>query len=108
MTGAMPTSSLGHHIGRELGLPMFIVWMIYGGGEDSQPLPDLPRKADFGPDTLNTRLRMRFDQPVLLDARRAPDSPVRIAHMYNTVIETRLPGVVDLIWFAPEASPLRI
>lgn len=105
--GGKRTSSLGHHVGRELGLPMFIVWMIYGGGEDSQPLPDLPRKADFGPDTLNARLRKRFDRPVLLDARRAPDAPVRIAHMYNTVIETSLPGAVDALWFSPEASPLK-
>lgn len=105
--GGQRTSSLGHHVGRELGLPMFIVWMIYGGGEDSQPLPDLPRKADFGPDTLNARLRKRFDRPVLLDARRAPDAPVRIAHMYNTVIETSLPGAVDALWFSPEASPLK-
>jgi hypothetical protein len=81
--------------------------MIYGGGEDSQPLPDLPRTADFGPDTLNARLGARFDRPVLLDARRAPLDPVRIAHMYNSVIETRLPGVVDALWFIPEASPLR-
>lgn len=105
--GGQRTPSLGHHVGQELGLPMFIVWMIYGGGEDSQPLPDLPRTADFGPDTLNARLRRRFDHPVLLDARRAPEAPVRIAHMYNSVIETRLPGVVDALWFIPEASPLR-
>lgn len=106
--GGQRTSSLGHHIGRELGLPMFIVWMIYGGGEDSQPLPDLPRKADFGPDTLNARLAARFDRPVLLDARRAPGTPVRIAHMYNSEIETCLPGVVDALWFRPQVSPLRL
>lgn len=105
--GGQRTPSLGHHVGQELGLPMFIVWMIYGGGEDSQPLPDLPRKAAFGPDTLNARLRQRFDRPVLLDARRAPEGPVHIAHMYNSVIETRLPGVVDALWFVPEASPIR-
>jgi hypothetical protein len=86
---------------------MFIVWMIYGGGEDSQPLPDLPRRADFGADTLNARLAARFDRPVLLDARQAPDTPVRIAHMYNTVIETALPGAVDALWFVPRVSPLR-
>ena len=105
--GGQMTSSLGHHLGRELGLPMFIVWMIYGGGEDSQPLPDLPRRADFGTDTLNARLAARFDRPVLLDARQAPDTPVRIAHMYNTVIETALPGAVDALWFVPRVSPLR-
>ena len=105
--GGARTPSLGHHVGRELGLPMFITWMIYGGGEDSQPLPDLPRKADFGPDTLNARLAARFDRPVLLDARSAPDAPVRIAHMYNTVIETALPGAVDALWFVPGVTPLR-
>lgn len=105
--GGQRTSSLGHHVGQELGLPMFIVWMVYGGGEDSQPLPDLPRKADFGPETLNARLAARFDQPVLLDARSAPTARVRIAHMYNTVIETSLPPAVDAIWFTPRVSPLR-
>ena len=105
--GGARTPSLGHHLARELGLSLFIVWMIYGGGEDSQPLPDLPRTAAFGPETLNARLRRRFDRPVLLDARRAPETPVEIAHMYNSVIETRLPGVVDALWFIPEASPLR-
>ena len=105
--GGSRTSSLGHHIGQELGLRMFVVWMIYGGGEDSQPLPDLPRRADFGPDTLNARLAARFDRPVLLDVRSAPDVPVRIAHMYNTVIETSLPGAVDAIWFEPRATPMR-
>jgi erythromycin esterase-like protein len=105
--GGQGTSSLGHHLGQELGLPMFIIWMIYGGGEDSQPLPDLPRRADFGPHTLNARLAARFDRPVLLDARTAPDAPVRIAHMYNTEIETHLPGVVDALWFTPWISPLQ-
>jgi len=105
--GGARTSSLGHHIGEELGLRMFVVWMIYGGGEDSQPLPDLPRRADFGPDTLNARLAARFDRPVLLDVRSAPDAPVRIAHMYNTVIETALPGAVDALWFVPGVTPLR-
>lgn len=105
--GGARTPSLGHHVGQELGLPMFITWMIYGGGGDSQPLPDLPRKADFGPDTLNARLAARFDRPVLLDARSAPDAPVRIAHMYNTVIETALPGAVDALWFVPGVTPLR-
>lgn len=105
--GGARTASLGHHVGQALGLPMFITWMIYGGGEDSQPLPDLPRKADFGPDTLNARLAARFDRPVLLDARSAPGEAVRIAHMYNTVIETRLPGAVDALWFVPRVSPLR-
>lgn len=105
--GGQRTSSLGHHLGQERGLSMFIIWMIYGGGEDSQPLPDLPRRADFGPHTLNARLAARFDRPVLLDARTAPDVPVRIAHMYNTEIETRLPGAVDALWFIPRVSPLR-
>ena len=105
--GGARTPSLGHHVGCELGLPMFIVWMVYGGGEDAQPLPDLPRRADFGADTLNARLAARFDRPVLLDVRGAPDAPVRIAHMYNAVIETPLPGAVDAIWFAPRATPLR-
>lgn len=105
--GGARTPSLGHHVGRELGLPMFITWMIYGGGEDSQPLPDLPRRADFGPDTLNARLAARFARPVLLDARSAPDAPVRIAHMYNTVIETALHGAVDALWFVPGVTPLR-
>lgn len=105
--GGGRTVSLGHHIGKELGLPMFIIWMIYGEGEDSQPLPDLPRRAAFGADTLNSRLARRFDRPVLLDARSAPDAPVHIAHMYNSVIETRLPAAVDALWFLPRVSPLR-
>lgn len=71
-------------------------------------LADLPRKADFGPDTLNARLAARFDRPVLLDARSAPETPVRIAHMYNTVIETSLPGAVDAVWFTPRVSPLQL
>lgn len=105
--GGARTSSLGHHVGQELGLRMFIVWMIYGGGEDSQPLPDLPRRADFGPHTLNARLAARFHRPVLLDTRTAPDLPVCIAHMYNTEIKTRLPGVVDALWFTPRVWPLQ-
>ena len=105
--GGGRTTSLGHHLGQELGQCLFIVWMIYGEGEDSQPLQDLPRRADFGPHTLNARLAARFDRPVLLDARGAPDAPVRIAQMYNTEIETRLPGVVDALWFCPRVTPLQ-
>jgi erythromycin esterase-like protein len=105
--GGNRVSSLGHHINRELRLNTFVVWMLYGGGSDSQPLRDLPRTANYPPDSLNARLARRFTAPTLLHTAGAPTAPVRIGHLYNMLISVSLPGQVDAIWFAPAVTPLR-
>jgi|SRR5579859_1134376 len=101
-------SSLGHHIAQELRLKTFAVWMIYGAGEDSQPLPDLPRVARYAPETLNARLAARFSEPTLISTANAPDEPVLIGQMYNSTFRTHLRGQVDALYFVPRVTPMRL
>lgn len=106
--GVVP--SLGHHLVQERGLRAYSVWMVYGEGEDSQPFPNLPRKASYPADSLNRRLAL-FDRPVLLPLHDAPaaltDQPIGVGHMYNAVVPTRLKGQMDAIYFLPRATPLQ-
>jgi erythromycin esterase-like protein len=106
--GGDRTSSLGRHIAHELGLKSFVVWMIYGGGSDSQPLTDLARTANFTSDTLNARLAARFDRPTLLLTRDAPMEPMTIGHMYNATFRTVLPNQADALYFVPKVTPMRL
>jgi hypothetical protein len=105
--GGALTPSLGHHIVQDLGLKAFSIWMIYGAGEDSQPLPDLPRKAAFAPDSLNRRLAARFKTPTLIRTAHAPDEPVTIAHMYNATLRTLLKAQMDALYFLPRVSAMQ-
>lgn len=105
--GGGQASSLGHHITQELRLKTFSIWMIYGAGEDSQPLPDLPRVATYPRDTLNARLAQRFDRPTLISVDGAPDAPIGIGHLYNGVFRTRLRGQTDALYFLPRVTPMR-
>ncbi len=106
--GGGQASSLGHHITQELGLKTFSIWMLYGAGEDSQPLPDLPRTARYPADTLNARLARRFNEPMLISTEGAPDDFVGVGHLYNTVARTQLRGQVDALYFVPIVSPMRL
>lgn len=106
--GGGQTCSLGHHIVRELGLAAISIWMIYGGGEDSQPMPDLPRRARYPRETLNAQLAQRFKSPSLIATQNAPDAPVSIGHMYNAIFRTRLREQCDALFFFPQVSPMRL
>jgi erythromycin esterase-like protein len=106
--GGGRVSSLGHHVAQELSLKTFSVWMIYGAGEDSQPLPDLPRSARYPPDTLNAKLAARFSEPTLISTVDAPDEPALIGHMYNSVFRTHLRDQVDALYFVPRVTPMRL
>lgn len=105
--GGGHTSSLGHHIAQELRLKPFSIWMIYGAGRDSQPLPDLPNDNRYPADTLNARLARWFQAPTLLLTESAPSGLVKIGHMYNSVFAVDLKAVADAIYFWPKVSPLR-
>lgn len=106
--GGGQVCSLGHHIVQTLGLSAVSIWMIYGEGADSQPLPDLPRTARYPRDSLNARLARRFETPTLVLTEGAPDAPIAIGHMYNATFRTRLPGQVDALYFIPRATPMRL
>lgn len=106
--GGRLTPSLGHHIVQELGLKAYAVWMIYGGGEDSQPLKDLPNKARFPSHTLNARMARLFDRPTVVSLEGAPDVSYAIGHLYNTLFETRLKAQADAVWFTPKVTPMRL
>ncbi|MFI4973602.1 MAG: hypothetical protein ACHP84_03570 [Caulobacterales bacterium] len=105
------TRSLGAHIVQELGLKVFSVWMIYGAGEDAQPFPDLPRKADYTEGSLN-RILAGFTEPVIFPVSGAPpgvfDQPIGVGHMYNALAVTPLAGQVDAILYLPRVTPLRM
>jgi erythromycin esterase-like protein len=105
--GGGRTSSLGHHLVHEKGRRICSVWLTYGTGEDSQPFPELPRRAAFPTDTLNAVLSefaaplfFRTDDPGFLE-------PVRIGHMYNAVVELPLGAQADAVLFLPRVTPLR-
>lgn len=102
--GGGTTSSLGDYITHTLGEHPGVVWMIYGGGEDCQPLADLPRVADFPEDSLNAVLRRRFRQPAVLPVT---NGEVRIGHLYNQVVAVDLGAEADFLSFYPEVIPLQ-
>jgi erythromycin esterase-like protein len=102
--------SIGHHLLKILGLKAMSIWMIQGGGEDSQPFADLPRRFNYPSTTLNTMLR-DSQTPVLFRIADAPpglfNKPIGIGHMYNNVQATVLAGQVDAILYLPKVSPIR-
>ena len=100
-------ASLGHHLVAS-GLRVGAVWMLYGGGEDSQPFPDLPRQAAYPSGTLNARLARR-GTPAVLPVGPASAAPnrVEIGHMYNAVTPVDLAVAVDAVHFAPTVTPLQ-
>jgi erythromycin esterase-like protein len=102
--------SIGHHLARTLWLKTVAIWMIYGDGEDSQPFPDLARKASYPKNTLNAALR-GIETPVLFRLADAPDGlfdpPIGVGHMYNAVQTGVLAGQVDAILYLPSVSPMR-
>lgn len=107
--GGNRTPSLGEWLVQERMKKVFSVWMIYGGGEDSQPLPNLPRAAHYPAYSLNTMLA-RFERPLLFFPGDAPDlfnQKCAIGHMYNGLIETPLAVQADAVVFLPTVTPLR-
>lgn len=98
--------SLGHHLVCELGLHARSVWMVYAAGEDSQPMADLPRTANYPKDSLNARLRRR-GVPLVVPCATAPDAEVGLGHMYNSVARVHLRSQADAIFFIPRVSPMQ-
>ena len=108
--GGNKVPSLGHWLAQERKRRVFAVWMIYGGGEDNQPLPSLPRKANYPAHTLNAQLARLTTTPLLFFPPDAPDlftKPVSIGHMYNAVFETPLAAQADAVVYIPTVTPLR-
>lgn len=102
--------SLGHHLVHDLGLRPYSIWMIYGGGTDSQPLPDLPNQATYPRDSLNALLGLHGPPLVVPTAPAASGvlaEPIGIGQMYNQVIPVHLPAQADALFFLPGVSPLR-
>jgi hypothetical protein len=107
--GGNRTASLGHWLVQEQGETVYAIWMLYGGGDDSQPLAGLPQHADFPAHSLNIQLA-RLGRPLLFFPADAPElfgQPSTIAHMYNALIETPLAVQADAVVFLPTVSPLR-
>jgi erythromycin esterase-like protein len=102
--------SLGHHLVQVLGLAPYAVWMLYGGGQDSQPFPDLPQHASYPPDALNSVLGSA-GMPLVLNvaplAEGALSRDVGVGHMYNQVVPVHLPTQADAIWYLPRITPMR-
>ena len=83
--------------------------MIYGGGEDSQPFPDLPRHAIYPAGTLNAALSISSRRRCCGSPTptRLADETFELGHMYNAVIRTPLKGQVDALFYLPRVSPMR-
>jgi hypothetical protein len=96
--------SLGHYIARELGLAPFVVWWLYGAGDDSQPFPDLPKTAAYPAASLNARLARRGVPMVL--GTGGLRAEVGVGHMYNQVVPVNLGAEADVVFFLPRVSPL--
>jgi erythromycin esterase-like protein len=102
--------SLGHHLVNELGLRPYSIWMTYGGGTDSQPMPDLPNEARYHRGSLNMQLGVYgipFVVPTAPAASGALTEPVGVGQMYNQVVPVHLPAQTDAVFFLPSVSPLR-
>jgi erythromycin esterase-like protein len=107
--GGGKVSSLGHWLAREQNENPFSVWMLYGAGEDSQPLASLPRRASFPAHSLNAMLS-RFGTALLFFPADTPElfgPPCVVGHMYNALIETSLLRQADAVVFLPQVTPLR-
>ena len=107
--GGDRVSSLGHHLAAELALPAYSVWLLYGGGEDSQPFPDLPRTARYPAGSLNAQFARRGDALVVPVAPGADalGRDVGVGHMYNLVVPVHLPSQADAIFFVPRVTPMQ-
>jgi len=102
------TTSLGHHISRELKEQVFSVWMAYGTGRDSQPYPDLPNKVKYTRDSINHALLQQDRQLVLMtEGVELLRQPVPFGHMYNAVEKIDLAVQADVLHFIPEVTPLQ-
>lgn len=108
--GGASVSSIGEHVARELRERPVSCWMLYGAGEDSQPLADLPRKANFPSDSLNRQLAAGLSAPAVLQvipAVRRALSAVRVGHLYNLAPRVDLGAEADFLMFFPRVMPLR-
>ena len=105
--GGGRVASLGHHLVQERGLCPFSAWLVYGEGEDSQPFPDLPKRASFPGDTLNRRLAALGVPCVVPVAADAFERDVGLGHLYNHVVPVHLPSEADAIFFVPRVTRLR-
>lgn len=109
--GGDETPSLGHYLVQERGIDARSVWMIYGSGEDAQPLRDLPRKADFPRETINRQLLDCTEEAVCLPVREAREwlpGAVRFGHLYNNVVNVDLAEEADVVTFFPRVTPLSL
>jgi hypothetical protein len=107
--GGGQTTSLGHWLTQEEKEAAFSIWMLYGAGEDCQPLANLPRKANFPAHSLNAMLA-RQGHALLFFPADAPElfrPPCVVGHMYNALFETSLLLQADAVVFLPEVTPLR-
>ena len=107
--GGGQTSSLGHWLTQEEREATFSVWLLYGAGEDSQPLANLPRRANFPASSVNAMLA-RHGHALLFFPADAPElfgPPCVVGHMYNALFETFLLQQADAVVFLPEVTPLR-
>jgi len=108
--GGDRVSSLGHFLTQEWGLSVASIWMIYGGGTDCQPLPDLPREASYPAATLNRQLATVLDVPSFLpmdESIAAHLDPASIGHLYNSVADVRIGREADAVVFFLTVMPLQ-
>jgi erythromycin esterase-like protein len=119
--GAVPpggtlTPSVGHYMTQELGRKVLSVWLLYGGGHDSQPYVGAPQVANYPADTINKILLdyVQSNAPnkvlVIPTGPNGPeifDKPIGIGHMFNSVFYSPLSRQVDVLCFVPEISPMR-
>jgi erythromycin esterase-like protein len=104
--------SLGHHLCKQHGDDVFIVWMVFGGGEDSQPLQGLSRRLRPRRGSLNAilgRVGGNFVLPTRsTEAGSEPlREPLRLYHLYNGYAEVRIADQADAICFIENVSPMR-
>lgn len=90
---------------------MFVVWMMYGAGEDSQPFASLPRKHSYDGRTLNAQLLAESERRggrglVIPTSVPFLDKTWDVGHMYGATFRARPQEQADVIVFLPRVTAL--
>jgi hypothetical protein len=102
--------SIGHHVAHRSDVGpdgVVSIWMLCGGGRDSNPMVTGAQDATPKRGTLNAALAEVAGGEPLFVPLAGWDGDLVIQHMYGATFRTPATGQIDAVVFVPEISPLR-